>query len=157
MKVRQTIESLIGAALLLAGLALFLSGMVLRWTGSPLGGAWIEEVTIYLVAWGMLMAAASAVALDEHVRVDFVLRLLGPKAERRADILAAVAGLAFCLMMAWFGWEVVQFALRWDERGPSMLQIPMAYYYAALPVSMLLCSLRYVFKLYAMIFKGSQS
>lgn len=142
----KTIESLFGAAVILTALLLFLGGMLLRWIGSPYAGGWVEEVTIYLVAWGMLLSAASGVATNDHVRADFFLRLIGPKAHRLADFLAAAAGLLFCAAMAWFGWEVVEFSLQWDERGPSILQIPTAYYYAALPVSMALCGLRYIAK-----------
>ena len=143
----KTLESLVGATMILAALLLFLGGMLLRWLGSPYGGGWIEEITIYLVAWGLLLSAASAVATNDHVRADFFLRMIGSKAHHAADILAAVAGMAFCLAMAWFGWEVIEFSLRWDERGPSILQIPTAYYYAALPVSMAFCALRYLAKI----------
>lgn len=147
----KTWESIFGAAIVLAALVLFLGGMFLRWLGSPYSGGWIEELTIYFVAWGMLMATASGVAMDDHVRADFFLRLIGPGMRQVADILAALSGLAFCAVMAWFGWEVVAFALQWDERGPSFLQIPTAWYYAALPISMALCSVRYVLKLFAML------
>lgn len=147
----KTFESLIGAAMLLAGLLLFLVGMVLRWIGSGMGGAWVEEVTIYLVVWGTLLSAASGVALNEHVRADFFLRLLGERMHGVADILAAVAGLAFCATLGWLGGEVVAFAFRWDERGPSMLQIPTAWFYAALPASMCLCAFRYLIQVVEII------
>ena len=151
----KTLESLVGAALMLAGLLLFLSGMVMRWIGSAYSGGWVEEVTIYLIAWGMLLSAASSVALKEHVRADFLLRMLGVRMRFTADIFASLSGLAFCAAMAWFGYEVVQFALQWDERGPSMLQLPTAWYYAALPVSMALCSLRYLLDLVGLLRQGA--
>jgi len=116
-----------------------------------LGGGWISEVTIYLVAWGLLLSAAGCVAEQEHVRADFFLRMAGKRFRRIADFLASAAGLAFCLALAWFGWKVVTFALAWDERGPSYLQLPMAWFYAALPVSMAFCSLRYLVELTSMI------
>ncbi len=144
---KRPIEGPIGSAIALMALLLFLSGMVARYFSLPFGGAWISEVTIYLIAWGLLLSAAGCVAEREHVRADFFLRLTGPRFRRIADLLASIAGLAFCLAMAWYGYQVVEFALAWDERGPSYLQIPMAWYYAALPVSMAACSLRYVIEL----------
>lgn len=140
-------EALLGAGLLLAALLLFLSGMGLRLTGSQYGGAWVEEVTIYLVVWSVLLATASVVAQNEHVRVDFFLGLVGPGLRNVSEVLAAAAGLAFCATLAWFGWKVVEFSLMLDERGLTILQIPTAWYYAALPASMALCSIRYVFAL----------
>lgn len=65
-----------------------------------------------------------------------------------------MAGLAFCVLLAWFGWKVVQFALAWDERGPSFLQIPTAWFYAALPVSMLACSIRYCLEIVSLLRGG---
>ena len=149
----KSIESIVGATLLILSLLVFLAGMILRLAGFSVGG-WIEEVTIYLVIWGLLLSAASCVAHAEHIRADFFLRLAGERFHHFADILASIAGLIFCLAMAWFGWQVVEFALAWDERGPSYLQIPTAWYYGALPVSMALCSIRYFMSLMSMIKKA---
>ena len=147
----RNLESYIGSLLVLSALLLFLSGMVFRLTSSPLSGGWIAEVSIYLVAWGLLMSAAGCVASGEHVRADFFLQKVGAGTRHAADILAAAAGLAFCLTLAWFGFKVVEFAFAWDERGPSFLQLPTGYYYAALPVSMALCSLRYLILLVSLL------
>lgn len=147
----KSLESLAGSAVILAALLLFLSGMVARFFSLSFSGGWITEVTIYLVAWGLLLSAASCVAERDHVRADFFLRLFGPRLRRSAEILAAAAGFAFCLALGWFGWKVVVFALAWDERGPSYLQLPMAWFYAALPVSMVACSLRYLIELFGLI------
>jgi len=150
-------ESYLGALLVLAALLLFLSGMVFRLLSLSLSGGWIAEVSIYMVAWGLLMSAAGCVANDDHVRADFFLQMAGPKTRHMADILAALSGIAFCAALAWFGLKVVQFALAWDERGPSFLQIPRAYYYAALPVSMALCSLRYASVLISLLRRDPQA
>ena len=147
----RSIETLIGSALVLAALLLFLAGMVFRLASWPFSGGWVDEVTIYLVAWGLLLSAAGCVAHGEHVRADFFLRMTGPRFHHAADIIAAACGLVFCLTMAWFGWEVVTFSLMLDERGPSFLQIPTAWFYAALPVSMAACSIRYVLELVRLV------
>lgn len=150
----KSIESYLGGIIVLCALLLFLSGMVLRLISSPWSGGWIREVTIYLTAWAMLMSAAGCVAHGEHVRADFFLRLAGDKFRHIANILAAVAGLAFCAALAWFGYKVVAFAIAWDERGPSFLQLPTAWFYAALPVSMAACSIRYVLELIVLLRAG---
>ena len=147
----RNIESYIGSLLVLGALLLFLSGMVFRLLSLPLSGGWVAEVSIYMVAWGLLMSAAGCVASGEHVRADFFLQKVSPEKRHLADILATAAGLAFCLALAWFGYKVVAFAFAWDERGPSFLQIPTGYYYAALPVSMALCSLRYLLLLLSLL------
>lgn len=149
--VLKSIESLVGSALTLGALLLFLAGMVARYFSWPLDGDSVTVVTIYLVAWGLLLSTAGCVAEREHVRADFFIRMLSPRLRYLTDVLAALAGLIFCATLAWFGYEVVVFALAWDERGLSYLQLPTAYFYAALPVSMLLCSLRYVLELLSLL------
>ena len=153
----KSIEALAGAFLVLSGLALFLSGMVFRMASSPIPGGWVEEVTVYLVVWGILLSTASCVAHNDHVRADFVLRFVGPRLRQHADVLADATGFLFCVAMAVFSWKTVTFALLLDERGPSYLQIPTAAYYVALPASMAACSLRYVLRLLALALPGSRS
>ena len=91
----RSIETRLGSLIMLGALLLFLSGMVFRLTSSPLSGGWVSEVSIYLVAWGLLLSAAGCVATNEHVRADFFLQLMGPKFRHIANILASAAGLAF--------------------------------------------------------------
>lgn len=153
----RSIETTLGSIIMLCALTLFLSGMVFRLTSSPLSGGWVAEVSIYLVAWGLLLSAAGCVAHNEHVRADFFLRMMGPGFRKVANVMASLAGLAVCSALAWFGFQVVEFALAWDERGPSYLQIPTAWFYAALPVSMAACSLRYLIELCQLIRSGSRS
>lgn len=150
----KSVEAYVGSILALCALLLFLSGMVLRLISSPWSGGWIEEITIYLIAWALLISAAACVAHGEQIRADFFLRLSGPRFIHAANMLAALAGLAFCAALTWFGYKVVAFSLAWDERGPSFLQIPTAWFYAALPVSMAACSIRYVIELIALVRGG---
>ena len=152
----KSIESNVGGALILAALLLFLSGMVLRLISSPLSRGWIVEVSIYLAAWGLLLSAAGCVSEREHISADFFLKMTSVRTQHFAEILSAFTALIFCLSLAWFGTKVVQFAFAWDERGPSFLQIPTGYYYAALPVSMFLCSLRYFMLLTSLFKEGNE-
>ena len=130
------------AALAFAALSVFLSGMALRALAPSLAGGWAEESTIYLVVWASLLASADAVAKDDHVRMDAVTRLLPPRGRTAASVAAGLAAFAYCAALAWFGWLTVEFALRMDERGPSAMRLPMAWYYASLPCAMALCAAR---------------
>ena len=130
------------AGLAFAALFVFLLGMALRALAPSLSGGWAEEATIYLVVWASLLGAADAVAKDDHVRMDAVTRLLPPRGRAVAGALAGLAAFAYCAALAWFGWLTVEFAVRMDERGPSAMRLPMAWYYAGLPCAMALCASR---------------
>lgn len=132
----------LSAALIFAALGVFLFGMGARALAPSLSGGWIEEITIYMVIWAAMLATATAAGHREHVRMDAVLNLL-PLRERRAlDVLGSLAAFAYCAALAWFGWLTVEFAMRIGERGPSVLRLPMGWYYASLPCGIGLCAAR---------------
>ena len=152
----RNFESSLASALLLAALMLFLGGMTARIAGFPVRGGWVVELTVYLVVWSLFVATAACVVHRDHVRADFFVLRMGPKWRHLAEIAAAAAGLAFCLMLAVTGWMTVEFALMLDERGPSAMQFRKAWYYLALPVSMALCSVRYAFVLWQSVFHRAE-
>ena len=152
----KSIEAWVGSALLLSALLLFLSGMVFRGLSIDVSGDAITEVSIYLVVWGLLLSAAGCVAHREHIRADFFLRLTGQKLRAVAEVLASLSGLVFCAALTWYGWKVTEFAIAWDERSLSYLQLPMAWYYLALPISMAACTLRYMLELLSLARNGGR-
>ncbi|MEM7047406.1 MAG: TRAP transporter small permease [Pseudomonadota bacterium] len=143
-KLFHNFESVLASLLILAGLVLFLVGMVMRALTPQIPSGWTGEITIYLVVWGLLVAACDCVARREHIRVDLIVRLVGPRWRRHIDLFSAVCGLIFSILLCIFGWQVVGFALRMDERSLTMLQTPQYLYYAALPCSLALASVRYL-------------
>jgi C4-dicarboxylate transporter, DctQ subunit len=135
--------------------ALVLSGfeIVTRYFAPRYAPDWGEEIIVYVVMWGIFLAGSSLVAENRHVRADLVLRLMGAAGQRAAEIFNSLLGLAFTLLLARFGWEVVEFALLLDERSISSLKFPIAWYYLSLPVAMALMSLRYVIRLWELLFR----
>lgn len=144
-------RSLVGV---LAVLALTASGyeIVTRYLLPQYAPDWGEEVIVYLVIWAVFLAGSALVAENRHVRADIVLRLFGATGQRALEIFNCAASLLLCLLLAWFGWEVVEFAIMLDERSISSLRFPIALYYACLPIGMLLMSIRYVIRLAALLF-----
>lgn len=139
----------------LGGVALALSGfeIVTRYFAPQYAPDWGEEIIVYVVMWGIFLAGSSLVAENRHVRADIILRLMGTRGQRAAELFNAVLGLAFTAMLAWFGWQVVEFAILLDERSISSLKFPIAWYYLSLPVAMALMSLRYVIRLWELAFR----
>jgi TRAP-type C4-dicarboxylate transport system permease small subunit len=144
-------ETWLAAILAIGALLLFLSGSLLRTLAPSLIGGWVEEITIYLIGWALLLAAAGGVQTSHHVRTTFLVVHLPTSWQHAADILGYLASMVFSGLLVWMGWLVVDFALLLDERGPSILQIPKVYYYASLPIAMALMCLRYGLGLYRMI------
>jgi C4-dicarboxylate transporter DctQ subunit len=114
---------------------------------------WANEVGVYVVVWAVFIAGSNLVATDSHVRPDLVLRVLSPQARRVVEIGNSLAALAFCAGLVWYGTLIVADALEFDERSLSPLAFPMSIYYTALPLGTLLMSVRYVLRLYRLLFR----
>lgn len=142
---------LLGAFALLIGTYQIAS----RYVSSSLAVPWASELGVYVVVWAVFIAASNLVATDGHVRPDLVLRVLSPQARRVVEIGNSLCALAFCAGLVWYGFWIAQDALAYDERSLSPLAFPMWMYYGALPVGTALMTLRYILRLWHLLFRFS--
>jgi TRAP-type C4-dicarboxylate transport system permease small subunit len=92
---------------------------------------WAEEFVRSTMVWGVMVASGLVAAQRAHIRVELLEDWL-PPAGRRVVVFAANAlSLAFCLILAWAGWQLVE--RTWFQRSP-MLDIPKWWVYVAIPV-----------------------
>lgn len=114
--------------------------------------SYAEEVIVYLIVWGVMIISSQLVRMDGHVRPDLVLRLVPAGGQRWMEAFNCVVALAFCIGMAWYGWQIVETSLLLDERSATDLGFPMWIYYSALPVGGFLMAVRYAIRLYRYVF-----
>jgi C4-dicarboxylate transporter, DctQ subunit len=139
----------------LFGLSAMLIGLVQvvgRYLAPRYAISWAEEVIVYLIIWGIMLAASQLVRTDGHVRPDLVLRAVSPRVQRWMEVANCLVALAFCIGLVWYGWSIVETSWLLDERSSSDLQFPMWLYSAALPTGALLMSARYLIRLYRYLF-----
>jgi TRAP-type C4-dicarboxylate transport system permease small subunit len=92
---------------------------------------WAEEFVRASMVWGVMLATGLVAAERGHIRVELLESWL-PPAGRRAVVFAANAlTLAFCLILAFAGIQLVE--RTWFQRSP-MLDIPKWWVYVAIPV-----------------------
>ena len=143
-KVERCLIGLLGAAAMLVGLVQVIG----RYVAPRYAISWAEEVIVYLIVWGIMLAASQLVRTDGHVRPDLVLRAVPPRAQRWMEVLNCIAALVFCVGLAWYGWSIVATSWQLDERSSSDLQFPMWLYSAAIPTGAMLMTGRYLARLY---------
>ena len=146
--IERTIVGLLGALAMVVGIV----QVVGRYFFPALAISWAEEVIVYLVVWGIMLAASQLVRTDSHVRPDLVLRAVTPRVQRWMEVANCIVALAFCLGLAWYGWSTVATSWQLDERSSSDLQFPMWLYSAAVPTGAVLMSGRYFIRLYRYLF-----
>ena len=106
----------------LLGLAAMLVGLVQvagRYIAPRYAISWAEEVIVYLIVWGIMLAASQLVRTDGHVRPDLLLRAVPPRAQRWMEVTNCIAALLFCAGLAWYGWSIVETSWQLDERSSS--------------------------------------
>lgn len=136
------------AAGLLGLAALFLSfyQVVMRYlfNDAPEGA---EEGVLYLVIWAVFIISSRLVRDDEHVGADFVVGRLPIPTRRAIAIATTFLALVFCVLVVWYGFEIVDVALSMNERSTTRLRFPMWIAYLSVPSGSVLIGLSCIWRL----------
>jgi TRAP-type C4-dicarboxylate transport system permease small subunit len=130
-------------------LTLLLFGMIglgstqifLRWGGAG-SLAWGDEAVRIMVLWIALVAGVAAAREDRHISIDVLSRFLSPRLRVVAALLVDLFTAGVCAVLAWYSYEMVQFAF---EDGDVLLGgLPAWWFQAIMPAGFLLISYRYI-------------
>ncbi len=143
--INKWIERLI-AFVGIAALLAYCFGILARYAFTWLVPDWTEEVTVYALLWGMLLAGGLLVDRERHLSAG-VMHLAAPRLAPYLDRIGLVIALLFCLFLTWQGVELVRLELRLEEVSRSRLQLPLAYVYAIFPFAMAYMAYRYAIKI----------
>lgn len=136
-KVMDALDRIIGwvtAGILAAAFLLMIYGIFLRYVLEKTGLDWAYEVTIFGVAWAILLAVSRVEHRSAHIRMDLLLMKASPKTHFRSELLSLVTSLLLSAFFVYAGILVVQDSLMWNERSGSSLRLPMWVYFSALSV-----------------------
>lgn len=152
MRIWDWVERTIVGALGLLALGVGLAQVLGRYVYPDLGSGWGDEVIVYLIIWAIMIVSSQLVRTDGHVRPDLVLRLMGPRTQRVAEMANCVVAIGFAAGLVWYGWEIVETAQLLDERSFTGLSFPMWIYDACLPTGGVLLVMRYAIRLWRFTF-----
>jgi C4-dicarboxylate transporter DctQ subunit len=139
---------------LLAGFGLFaaLYQATTRYALPQYAGQWADETMVYALIWAVFLASSTLVGTDGHVRADLFLRLLPRDTRRYVEVFNTVVALAFTIALTYYGVIIAWEGYIFDERSMTTLRFPMWIYFACVPVGGGLMVLRYLRRLYLLIF-----
>ncbi|MBL1421581.1 MAG: TRAP transporter small permease [Alphaproteobacteria bacterium] len=99
------------------------------------GFSWTEEAMRYGMIWLMMLGSVACIFRVEHMGIEMLETLAGPKKARFVkSALYSVASI-FCILILYYGFPL---ALRNASQIAPASGIPMIYPYMALPVGSLL-------------------
>jgi C4-dicarboxylate transporter, DctQ subunit len=133
---------LLGAAAL--GLAFYQVIMRYLFNNAPEGA---EEGVLYLVIWAVFIISSRLVRDDEHVGADFLVGRLSIPTRRAVAIATTFLALVFCVVVVWYGAQIVDAALTMDERSTTRMRFPMWLAYLSVPAGTALIGLSCVYRL----------
>ena len=120
---------------LMAALAVEVTaGVVFRYSGHSL--VWYDEVATILLAWVTFYGSALAVLKHAHMGVPEVVGMLPPRGRVAAAVVAQVCTLAFFVLLAWVGYEILEVLA--SDRLVSLPAVSVAYAQSVIPVSAVL-------------------
>ena len=127
--------------LLLAAIFVILTATVFfRYVlGSPI--TWTEEFLTMLFTWMVFIGASSALSTHQHIRIDIVLRLLPPRYELAASIMAVLTCLAVFWVTIHYGLKYAR--TTWGDLTP-MMGVTFGFYTLALPVTSICAALHVI-------------
>lgn len=145
------IESILVGGLAFVALALCSYNVAVRWIQPSLTLELSDEVQVYLMVWAVFLGLGLVTAADRHVRADLFVAMFPALMRRFALLLAEVLGLAFALLLLWYGTLVAYDAWSFGDLSTTTLRFPMWVFFAALPCGGLVMSLAYARRLLQML------
>ena len=124
-----------------------------RYVDKHLAFIYGDEVVVYLTVWAVFLASSQLVRTDGHVRADLILRLLPPQGQRWFEVFNCCIAIVFCAGLVYCGFQITDVARDLDERSITGLKFPMWLYYAAILSGGALMLIRYLIKIYHLLFR----
>jgi len=100
-------------AWLALGIALVMGSNVLLRYGFSIGSIWMQELEWHIMVPICLFGMSYALLKGEHVRVDVVFQYFSPRTKLLVDVITALLGMIFCVLVillavpyVWQSWSI---------------------------------------------------
>ena len=137
---------------IIALLALF-ANVVLRY-GFNYSLAWSEELIRIVIIYTTLIGCSTAVKDQSMIKIDALVQL-APSLKQALSWLSNIVTLIFSGMMVYYGWQMAALQMRTFQKT-IIMQIPLVYLYAILPMMGLMMFIRTIQVVYRDMKKGSE-
>ncbi len=109
---------------------------------------WMLEVTEYSLLYITFLGATWVLQKDGHVRMDLVLSKLKPGTQAVMNIITSTFSAIMCLLVTWYGMEVVWRNFQSGEYYSTELEPPRFLILLIIPLGSFLLSIQFLRKVY---------
>lgn len=117
-------------SVMVALIALFVN-VVLRY-GFNYTLAWSEELVREVIIYTTFIGCTVAVKNRQTIKIDALVQLI-PKLKIPLNYFSNLVTIIFCSMMLYYGWQMAALQVQTHQKT-IIMQIPLVYLYAILPV-----------------------
>src|SRR5512140_3389132 len=107
----------------------------------------VDEVQVYVIIWAVFLALGAVTVADRHVKSDLFVSFFPPPLKRAVEIFVDLLGLAFALLLIWYGGVAAYQSWSYGDVSTTSLRFPLWMYVAALPAGGLTLAIGYVTRL----------
>jgi len=116
---------------------------------------WQTEYVIFSLVGATFIGSPYVLLVRGHVNVDLLPNYLGDKGRRILALIASAAGLTFCAVLTWKGYELFHEALINGWTTDTVWALPLWIPYTAMPLGIGLLSLQYVADILGLLKDGT--
>lgn len=142
------IESVVVGGLAVGALALCSYNVVVRYFRPSMTLELVDEVQVYLIVWAVSLAFAAVTIADRHVKADLFVSFFSHRVRAGMSVFADFLGLAFGLMLLWYGSQIAYESWSYGEVSGTSLRFPLWIYVSALPAGGLMLVIGYLVRLF---------
>lgn len=102
---------------------------------------WAEELARYCMVWIGYIGASLGIKRNAHLGVEVLVMLLPRRAKAFFGYLRIAIIILFNILVAYYAWEIIESQIATEQVSPA-LRVPIWFAYGAIPVGMLLMTVR---------------
>jgi TRAP-type C4-dicarboxylate transport system permease small subunit len=102
---------------------------------------WAEELARYCMVWIGYIGASLGIKRNAHLGVEVLVMFAPKRAKAFFGYLRIALIILFNILVAFYAWQIIQSQIATEQVSPA-LRIPIWFAYGAIPVGMLLMTVR---------------
>ena len=107
----------------------------------------VDEVQVYVIVWAVFLSLGAVTLADRHVKADLFVSFFPDGLRRGVDVFINVLGLAFGLMLLWYGGVAAYQSWSFGDVSTTTLRFPLWIYVASLPAGAAALAIAYAVRL----------
>lgn len=133
-----------------AGVAVAFTNVVARYVFDA-SFTWAAELTIYLFLWSVFFGAAYCFKKDAHIAVTILVEVVPSWIAKIMMIISHTVSLVFLSAVAYYGIDYINLLIMIDERSIDLWNMPTAFIYVVVPISLFFAAYRVLERLIEII------